>query len=121
MHAISQPNLVNRTLAAQCLQTDSGARTLRFLPAVMLIPFLILNSLNDCLEFGGTIPARATCFSGFWFIPYRLRIRRGIRSLTMSYFHTGTCTIIGAMAFHGPVRDGKGWGHHAMVIRHNGD
>ncbi len=25
---------------------------LRFLPAVMLIPFPILNSLNDCLEFG---------------------------------------------------------------------
>ncbi len=25
---------------------------LRFLPVVMLIPFPILNSLNDCLEFG---------------------------------------------------------------------
>ena len=26
--------------------------------------------------------------------------------------------IIGATAFHGPVRDGKGWGHRAMVVRH---
>ncbi len=42
-----------------------------------------------------------------------------IISLTMSYFHTGTRTIIGAEAFHGPVRDGKGWDHLAMVIRLN--
>jgi hypothetical protein len=40
-------------------------------------------------------------------------------SLTMSYFHTGIRTIIGAEAFHGPVRDGKEWDHLAMVIRHN--
>ena len=40
-------------------------------------------------------------------------------SLTMSYFHTGTRTIIGAEAFHCPVRDGKEWDHLAMVIRHN--
>ncbi len=40
-------------------------------------------------------------------------------SLTMSYFHTGTRTIIGAEAFHGPVRDGKEWDHLAIVIRHN--
>ena len=26
-------------------------------------------------------------------------------------------TIIGAEAFHGPVRDGKGWDHLAMVVR----
>ena len=38
----------------------------------------------------------------------------------MSYFHTGICTIIGADAFHCPVRDGKEWYHVAMVIRHNG-
>ena len=38
-------------------------------------------------------------------------------NLTMSYFHTGTRTIIGAKAFHGPVRDGKEWDHLAMVIR----
>ena len=37
----------------------------------------------------------------------------------MSYFHTGTRTIIGAEAFHGPVRDGKEWDHLAMVIRLN--
>ena len=38
-------------------------------------------------------------------------------SLTMSYFHTGIRTIIGAEAFHCPVRDGKEWDHLAMVIR----
>ena len=43
----------------------------------------------------------------------------GCRSLTMSYFHTGIRTIIGAKAFHCPVRDGKEWYHLAMVIRHN--
>ena len=41
------------------------------------------------------------------------------KSLTMSYFHTGIRTIIGAEAFHCPVRDGKEWDHLAMVIRHN--
>ena len=41
------------------------------------------------------------------------------KSLTMTYFHTGTRTIIGAEAFHCPVRDGKEWDHLAMVIRHN--
>ena len=35
----------------------------------------------------------------------------------MSYFHTGTRTIIGAKAFHCPVRDGKEWDHLAMVIK----
>ena len=43
----------------------------------------------------------------------------GCNSLTMSYFHTGIRTIIGAEAFHCPVRDGKEWDHLAMVIRHN--
>ena len=36
----------------------------------------------------------------------------------MSYFHTGTRTIIGAEAFHGPVRNGKAWDHLAMATRH---
>ena len=40
-------------------------------------------------------------------------------SLTMSYFHTGIRTIIGAEAFHCPVRDGKEWYHLAMVVRLN--
>ena len=43
----------------------------------------------------------------------------GIKSLTMTYFHTGCSTIIGAKLFHGPVRDGKGWYQLAMVIRHD--
>lgn len=40
-----------------------------------------------------------------------------IISLTITYFHTGCSTIIGAKSFHGPVRDGKGWYRLAMVIR----
>jgi hypothetical protein len=43
----------------------------------------------------------------------------GIGSLTMTYFHTGIRTIIGAEAFHCPVRDGKEWSHLAMVVRQN--
>ncbi len=35
----------------------------------------------------------------------------------MTYFHTGIRTIIGAEAFHCPVRDGKEWYHFAMVVR----
>ena len=41
-------------------------------------------------------------------------------SLTMTYFHTGTRTIIGAESFHCPVRDGKEWDQLAMVIRQKG-
>ena len=44
----------------------------------------------------------------------------GCKSLTMTYFHTGTRTIIGAKSFHCPVRDGKEWDQLAMVIRHKG-
>jgi hypothetical protein len=43
-----------------------------------------------------------------------------MRSLTITYFHTGIRTIIGVESFHGPVRDGKGWDRLAMVIRHEG-
>ncbi len=50
-----------------------------------------------------------------WFL-----INLGIGSLTMSYFHMRMHTIIGAKAFHGPVRDGKGWYHLAMVVRQKG-
>jgi hypothetical protein len=41
------------------------------------------------------------------------------KSLTMTYFHRRTSTIIGAKAFHGPVRDGKEWDHLAMVVKRN--
>ena len=34
--------------------------------------------------------------------------------------HTVKCNIIGAEAFHGPVRDGKGWFHLAMDTRRKG-
>src|SRR5580698_6738834 len=42
-----------------------------------------------------------------------------LNSLTITYFHTGTRTIIGVESFHGPVRDGKGWYQLAVVIRHD--
>jgi hypothetical protein len=42
----------------------------------------------------------------------------GCKSLTMTYFHTGIRTIIGANSFHCPVRDGKEWDQVAMVVRH---
>ena len=48
-----------------------------------------------------------------------MRGRFRFNSLTMTYFHTGTRTIIGAEAFHCPVRDGKEWYQLAMVVRHN--
>jgi hypothetical protein len=51
--------------------------------------------------------------------PNQVTGRLGIRSLTMTYFHTGIRTIIGAEAFHCPVRDGKEWCHLAMVVRQN--
>src|SRR5690606_41452232 len=38
----------------------------------------------------------------------------------MTYFHTRMCTIIGAKAFHCPVRDGEEWDHLAMVVRRSG-
>ena len=43
-----------------------------------------------------------------------------VNSLTMTYFHTGIRTIIGAESFHCPVRDGKEWDQLAMVIRLDG-
>ena len=50
----------------------------------------------------------------------RQRLGEGLfNTLTMTYFHTGTRTIIGAKSFHCPVRDGKEWYQLAMVIRHN--
>ena len=37
----------------------------------------------------------------------------------MTYFHRRPSTIIGAKAFHDPVRDGKAWDHLAMVVKRN--
>ncbi len=51
--------------------------------------------------------------------PPAVCVRRGFDgvSLTMTYFHARMCTIIGAVSFHGPVRDGKVWFQDAMVVR----
>ena len=40
-----------------------------------------------------------------------------LTSLTITYFHTGCSTIIGAKSFHGPVRDGKAWDQLAMAAK----
>jgi hypothetical protein len=50
---------------------------------------------------------------------YQPGVYLGNNSLTMTYFHTGIRTIIGAESFHCPVRDGKEWYQLAMVIRRN--
>ena len=50
--------------------------------------------------------------------PARLSWALSLGSLAVSYFHTGIRTIIGAEAFHGPVRNGKAWDHLAMATRH---
>ena len=39
--------------------------------------------------------------------------------LAVTYFRVRMHTIIGAEAFHGPVRDGKGWGHLAIAAKRN--
>ena len=43
----------------------------------------------------------------------------GEGSLAMTYFLTRKCNIIGAVSFHGPVREGKGWVRNAMVAKRN--
>ena len=39
--------------------------------------------------------------------------------LALTYFRERKLTIIGAMLFHGPVRDGKGWYQQAIDARRN--
>ena len=40
-----------------------------------------------------------------------------LNSLAVTYFRMGIHTIIGAEAFHCPVRDGKEWYHLAMAAK----
>ena len=40
-----------------------------------------------------------------------------LNSLAVTYFRMGIHTIIGAEAFHCPVRDGKEWDHLAMAAK----
>ena len=86
-----------------------------------------LTAISEVLYSSTTFAALSTLFA-FSSLPCSAGERRkrpalagrfGCKSLTMTYFHTGTRTIIGADAFHCPVRDGKEWYHVAMVIRHN--
>jgi hypothetical protein len=84
-------------------------------PALMHAGFYLLSSLSPQIA-GYCIVHRAK--ENAQLIKNQLGVSR-CKSLTMSYFHTGIRTIIGAKAFHCPVRDGKEWYHLAMVIRHN--
>ena len=52
---------------------------------------------------------RSPSFSGMGFV--------FVGSLAVTYFRTGIRTIIGAEAFHSPVRDGKEWVHLAMAAK----
>ena len=70
---------------------------------------LMMNTSSTSINRSKKTKTPTQSSGGFW----------GCNSLTMSYFHTGTRTIIGAKSFHGPVRDGKEWYQLAMVIRHN--
>ena len=40
-------------------------------------------------------------------------------SLAVTYFRERKLTIIGALLFHGPVRDGKGWVQQAIAAKRN--
>ena len=43
----------------------------------------------------------------------------GNGSLAVTYFRERKLTIIGAMLFHGPVREGKGWDQQAIAAKRN--
>ena len=78
--------------------------------ASLQISFKKLTRQNICLHLYKAQTPRYTGYEGVW---------GAGKSLTMTYFHTGIRTIIGAKSFHCPVRDGKEWYQLAMVIRHN--
>ena len=40
-------------------------------------------------------------------------------SLAVTYFRERKLTIIGALLFHGPVREGKGWVQQAIAAKRN--
>ena len=40
-------------------------------------------------------------------------------SLAVTYFRERKLTIIGALLFHGPVREGKGWVQKAIAAKRN--
>ena len=41
----------------------------------------------------------------------------GVCCLAVTYFRERKLTIIGALLFHGPVREGKGWDQQAIAAR----
>ena len=43
----------------------------------------------------------------------------GNGSLAVTYFRERKLTIIGAILFHGPVREGKGWVQKAIAAKRN--
>ena len=94
----------------------------RFLPTVCHHSAVALHFVRRGQLTGGLAPPRVRpCWAHKAKTP--VDFSTGVfwcNSLTITYFHTGCSTIIGAESFHGPVRDGKEWFQHAMVIRHEG-
>jgi dienelactone hydrolase len=52
----------------------------------------------------------------------RLNVQTGfcwMGCLAVTYFRERKLTIIGALLFHGPVREGKGWVQQAIAAKRN--
>ena len=82
-------------------EVQDGIAVLNFKSPCHKFFALIFSFLNDntpCRESGGGV------FMG---------------SLALTYFRERKLTIIGALLFHGPVRDGKGWYQQAIDARRN--
>jgi hypothetical protein len=103
--------IFDRAGLARQKPTDASNSVLAVGSALVDIPVRInpvrIKILNINLR---TPKAKPPPSSGWWGLAL-------ITSLTMTYFHTGIRTIIGADSFHCPVRDGKEWDQVAMVVR----
>ena len=85
----------------------------------LLAIFILFTVISEALYYGTLYAFFLKLIQALRKTPSHLTGRFRLTSLTMTYFHTGIRTIIGAEAFHFPVRDGKEWYHLAMVVRHN--
>ena len=125
---ITPKSLFRRT---GCLPSNAHAYRLYFFNEPSkepedLIRIPLLAVISEALDCSTVFAALLKRFCVFFSPLYSKREKKtpGVsqafwrKSLTMTYFHTGTRTIIGAKSFHCPVRDGKEWYQLAMVIRH---
>ena len=70
------------------------------------MPYVVVLQVGSAKTKRKSPPHKGTGFSFDW-------------CLAVTYFRVRMHTIIGAEAFHGPVRDGKGWGHLAIAAKRN--